>query len=99
MVFEMKILPADAVSYKKTSEFTALSVPSKLLHAHRTKSGVWGKIVVLEGALTYRILEPTVEEVLLSPDRFGVIEPTVKHEVMPHDDCRFYVEFYRQKIT
>ena len=52
-------------------------------------------IVVLEGKLTYRILEPTIEEVLLSPQRAGVIEPTIPHEVVPQPGVRFYVEFYR----
>ena len=50
---------------------------------------------MLEGTLTYRILEPTIEEVPLSPQRCGVIEPTVKHEVVPQSGVRFYVEFYR----
>jgi len=49
----------------------------------------------LDGALTYRILEPQVEEVLLSPGNCGVIEPTIKHELVPQPGVRFYVEFYR----
>lgn len=91
----MKTLPKNVVSYKKTPEFTSSSIPRKLLHAHSTKSGVWGKIVVLQGTLLYRILDSSVEESLLSPDSFGVIEPTVQHEVVPQGDCRFYVQFYR----
>ena len=91
----MRALPANAVPYKRTSEFTASSVPSGLLRGHSTKDGAWGKIIVVEGTLTYRILEPTVEEVLLSPGNCGVIEPTIKHEVVPHGGVRFYVEFYR----
>lgn len=90
----MKTLPADAVPYKRTDEFTHSSVPSGLLRRHSTKPGTWGKIVVLEGALTYRILEPTIEEVLLSPEHCGVIEPTIEHEVAPKLGVRFYVEFY-----
>ena len=51
----------------------------------------------MEEALTYRILEPEVEEVLLSRSKCGVIEPTIKHEVVPEPGVRFYVEFYRVK--
>ena len=91
----MKPLPADAVSYKRTAEFTSSSVPSGLLHRHSTKAGVWGRIVVLEGTLTYRILEPESEEVILSAGDHGVIEPMIGHEVVPHEGVRFYVEFYR----
>ena len=92
----MKDLPADVVPYKRTSEFTATSVPNGLLHAHSTKANVWGKIVVLSGTLVYRILEPVVEEILITPETFGVIEPAVEHEVLPQNEVRFYVEFYHE---
>lgn len=95
----MKSLPADAVAYKRTVEFTRSSVPSGLLRSHRTKDGTWAKIVVIEGELTYRILEPTLEEVVLTPDRHGVVEPTIRHEVVPAPGVRFYVEFYRPDGT
>ena len=65
------------------------------MKAHRTKAGTWGKIVVLEGRLRYRILEPEVVDLDLSPGTFGVVEPGVTHEVLPMGDVRFYVEFYR----
>lgn len=91
----MKSLPDNVVPYKRTAEFTADSVPSALLRNHSTKAGVWAKIVVLEGSLLYRILEPTVGEVTLTPNRHGVVEPTVKHEVVPGRGVRFYVEFLR----
>ena len=51
--------------------------------------------MVVEGKLLYRILEPSVEEVHLSPEKFGVVEPTVLHEVQPVGEVQFYVEFYR----
>jgi tellurite resistance-related uncharacterized protein len=67
-----------------------------LLKAHRTKHGTWGKIVVLEGELLYRILEPTLKEVHLSPHTHGVVAPDVHHEVQPLGEVQFYVEFYRE---
>lgn len=94
----MKTLPANVVPYKRTDEFTELSVPSGLLKAHNTKSGVWGKIIVVAGSLTYRILDPAIEEVQLSPERDGIIEPAIKHEVVPTPGVRFYVEFYRKEM-
>lgn len=81
--------PLDVVLYKKTAEFAAGAMPSGLLQ-------VWGKIVVREGTLTYRILELVIEEIVLDSGRYGVVEPTIKHEVLPHGGVRFYVEFYRQ---
>lgn len=93
----MKPLPSDLVAYKRTPEFAASTVPAGLLRSHSTKAGTWGVIVVLEGALTYRILEPAVEEVRLDLSTRGIVEPTVRHEVVPEPGVRFYVEFYRKQ--
>ena len=93
----MKSLPADARPYKRTSEFDETRVPAGLLRAHRTRAGVWGRIQVLEGQLRYRILEPEVEERLLDPDRPGIVEPEVAHEVEPVGRVRFFVEFLREE--
>lgn len=91
----MQALPPDVSSYKRTPEFDETSVPAGLLKAHQTKAGIWGKIVVLSGSLQYTILEPGVEEIVLTPDHHGVVEPTVLHEVAPIGEEKFYVEFYR----
>ena len=95
----MKALPTNVFPYKRTPDFTESTVPAGLLRSHDTKEGVWGKIVVLEGTLLYRILEPEVEEILLSSNRCGVVEPTVRHEVVPFSGVRFYVEFHREKVA
>ncbi len=94
----MKELPADVSSYKSTPEFTEETVPKGLLKAHQTKEGTWGKIVILEGRLHYRILEPEIEDVELSPERYGVVEPEILHEVKPLGQVRFYVEFYGRTL-
>ena len=91
----MKELPIDVSSYKSTPEFTEETVPKGLLKAHQTKQGTWGKIVILEGRLRYRILEPKIEDVELSFEKYGVVEPEILHEVEPLGNVRFYVEFYR----
>jgi len=91
----MKDLPTEVSSYKRSPEFTKETVPKGLLRAHQTKEGTWAKIVILEGELRYRILEPAVEEFDLSPSNFGIVEPTILHEVEPLTQVRFYVEFYR----
>ena len=94
----MKEIPETAKPYKKTPEFNENTVPAGLLKAHQTKEGTWGKINVSEGELLYRILEPAIEEIVLSPDRFGVVEPTVLHEVAPQGKVSFHVEFFREPL-
>lgn len=91
----VKTLPDDVQPYQRTPEFTEASVPPGLLREHTTKAGTWGKIVVLEGRLRYRILSPEPSEILLTPERFGVVEPQVPHEVAPDGPVRFFVEFHR----
>lgn len=93
----MKDLPCGLTPYKRTPDFTRATTPAGLLRGHNTKEGVWAMIVVLEGSMTYRILEPEIEEIALDQNRWGVIEPTILHEVAPHDGVRFYVEFYRSE--
>lgn len=91
----MKNLPVDVAPYKQTPEFDELSIPAGLLKEHQTKEGVWGKIVILEGQLQYTINEPSEEIIVLDENKFGVVEPTVRHEVKPLGRVRFYVEFHR----
>ena len=55
----------------------------------------WAKVVVTEGKILYRILEPRIEEHELSPDRSGVVEPEVPHELEVMGDVRFHLDFYR----
>jgi len=94
----MKRLPDNVTAYKKTPEFDEISVPNGLLKSHQTKAGVWGKIVVLGGQLKYTITEPEIEVILLDDTTYGVVEPTVFHEVEPIGKVRFYVEFYRNDM-
>lgn len=89
----MKSLPENVTPYKQTPEFTEITVPNGLLNSHQTKEAVWGKIVILEGQLQYKIIEPE-EIILLDVNNHGVVEPTVLHEVKPLGKVRFYVEFY-----
>ena len=91
----MHSIPDDCKSYKQTPVFNESTVPRGLLNAHQTKAGTWGKIVVLEGELLYRILEPEIVEHLLDSEHFGVVEPRVLHQVDPKGTVRFYVDFHK----
>ncbi len=92
----VKTLPDTVAPYKRTPDFDQDSVPAGLLARHTTKAGTWGRIVVTEGSLLYRVLEPVVEEHVLRPGVDGVVEPRVPHEVSPLGAVRFHVEFLRE---
>ncbi len=91
----MKTFPPGLVAHRRTPEFSEATIPAGLLRSHTTKVGVWGRIHVVEGELRYRILEPALEEHVLSPGVDGVVEPGVAHEVEPIGRVRFFVEFLR----
>ena len=86
-------LPPGLAAYRRTPIFTETTLPAALRRRHMTKAGVWGLIVVLEGRLRFRRLEPFVET-LLDPAAPGVVAPEEPHEVEPIGQVRFYVEFY-----
>ena len=95
----MKQLPSNVSAYKRTPEFTESSIPKGLLHDHKTKEGVWAKIVILKGRLSYTIQEPEIETIELSDGLagtlVGIVEPTIMHRIKPLGLVVFYVEFYR----
>lgn len=91
----MKTLPENLSEFKRTPEFNEATLPQGLQSRHTTPTGTWAKITILEGKLTYRILEPEVEENELSVTQPGVIEPLVLHEVNIIGPVRGYIGFYR----
>ena len=89
----MKNLPDNVVAYQRTNLFTQDSVPPGLLKNHSTKEGVWGLIQVENGQLEYTIENKEIH--ILTPEKSGVVEPTVTHHVKPLGEVLFSVEFYR----
>ncbi|OED39947.1 tellurite resistance protein [PVC group bacterium (ex Bugula neritina AB1)] len=89
----MKKLPKNLQSYAQTSLFTEKTIPQKILENHTTKAGSWALIILKSGKLEY-IIE-NAETLILSPNKVGVIEPTVPHRVKPIGKVSFYVEFYK----
>lgn len=87
-------LPPDFVPYKQTAVFTEATVPAALRREHTTRTGVWGKIVVTDGTLRYRVDALGTDEEL-GPGRPGIVVPAVAHRVEPVGAVRFFVEFYR----
>ena len=87
-------LPRGAVSVRRTPEFTESTIPAGLRHRHATKAGVGGLIQIIDGSLTYRVLEPISTETILVPGHPGVVAPEQLHEVAPRGPVRFFVEFF-----
>ncbi|WP_432377953.1 DUF1971 domain-containing protein [Duganella sp. P38] len=93
----MKTIPANVTFYKSTPVFTEDSVPAAIQRGHTTADDVWARIRILEGSLLYRITDPRVpaEEVLLTPEHPGVVEPKIEHQVELVGPVRFQLDFHR----
>ena len=90
----MQSLPANLEFVRATREFDEHTIPAGLRRSHRTNNNTWGQIVVHEGRLLYRVLEPEAVDYQLSSECAGVIQPGIAHEVKPLGRVRFQVEFY-----
>ena len=82
-------------SSHRTPEFDAASVPDALRSDHATKRGVWGRIHVFEGGLTYHVDAPIHRSFRVGPQSSAVIVPEVRHRVEPVGAVRFFIEFAR----
>jgi tellurite resistance-related uncharacterized protein len=91
---QMPELPAGVAAYKRTATFTEETVPVGLLRDHRTKPGVWAKIVVEAGLLEYTLDSPS-RTFTLTPENPGIAPPIAPHHVTPVGPVRFHVEFLR----
>jgi tellurite resistance-related uncharacterized protein len=89
-------LPAAELEVVRTTEtWTAASVPAGLRRDHRVARGVWGRLHVDAGTVTFRAAtDPAIERRLDAGD-VQAIPPEVLHAVDPEDGARFHVEFLR----
>ena len=79
--------------YRTTPVFTEATLPDGLRRDHRTKSGAWGVIRVLEGELLLHLLDRGEEHVLTS-QRPGRVSPGQPHRVTPLGPLRMQIEFH-----
>ncbi|OUS23943.1 hypothetical protein A9Q99_25645 [Gammaproteobacteria bacterium 45_16_T64] len=86
--------PEDLVPYKKTAEFTEITIPKGFQKDHSTKEGTWGVIKVLQGTLMYTVNYPTVVEHEIIAGQQGIIPPCLLHSVRAQGPVVFFVEFY-----
>ena len=88
-------MPEGYAAYKRTPQLTQDSIPAGLLRHHRTKPGVWGRIVVERGALELYEGEEREPHQLVTPGSSWLILPEVEHRVAPAGEVTFYVEFWK----
>ena len=87
-------LPSGLLLERTTPAFTAATVPAGLVRAHRIAPGVWGRLVVEAGTVTF-VMEADGASRRVGPGEHQVIPPDARHHVEPSADAVFAVEFHR----
>jgi len=64
-------IPENAHKYAESPIFTEITVPEKLTTLHDTKSGVWGRLCVLDGRLKYIIPGPPLFSSIIEAGDIG----------------------------
>lgn len=94
-------MPPGLELVRTTPEFDETSVPGGLLAFHRVASGVWGRLVVVSGAIGFQFEDDDVDSDLIRTIAAGesqVIPPERPHRVVPIGAVRFVVEFHRPPV-
>lgn len=82
--------------YAASPIFDEQTLPDALRNDHRTKTGTWGLLRVLEGEVRLIFIEPHTEH-LVTPDTPAIIPPQATHYVVPVGAMRMQVEFWRER--
>lgn len=81
--------------YGSSPALDEMNLPDSLRHAHRTKSGVWGLLRMLEGELQL-VFPETEQHLLVTVDSPAPIPPQSLHYVRLSGPMKMQVEFYRE---
>ena len=84
--------------YRSTPVFDQTTLPAGLRGEHRTKTGTWGVIRAIEGAVLLRFLDRQTETIvtIVTPEKPGLILPEQPHSVAPIGRMRMQVDFYHE---
>ena len=89
-------IPEGLEKFSESPVFDQDTTPDALKKDHQIKPGVWGKLVVLDGALEYLVADTPEDARRIEASGHAIIEPEQLHSVRMIGDVRFQVEFYRQ---
>jgi tellurite resistance-related uncharacterized protein len=88
-------LPDGLQHVRTTDVFDETTVPAGLLRAHRVADGVWGRLVVHTGSVTFVFDDDPDHPLTVVAGDSVVIPPTRQHHVELTTPATFAVEFHR----
>lgn len=90
----MANLPDSVAKYSQSRVFTETTTPANFQKHHTTRPGVWGRLVLESGSLTF-VWATTDKPLNLSAGDTVIIPPETPHRVTLSGPVAFLVEFYR----
>lgn len=90
-------LPDGVDLIRTTPVFDNATVPAALLRAHQVADGVWGRLVVHTGALTFVFEDDLDRPVAVGAGEHVVIPPARPHHIELDEPATFAVEFHRPR--
>ena len=88
-------LPVGLELARTTPDFDETTVPQGLLAAHQVAEGVWGRLVVLSGSLTFYFEDDSAAPRSMRAGEDQVIPPVRPHHLEIDGPVPFHVEFHR----
>lgn len=88
-------LPDGLVLTRTTDVFDNHTVPAGLLRAHRVAEGVWGRLVVHTGCLTFVFDDEPDQPIAVAAGETVAIPPARQHHLELDGPTTFAVEFHR----
>lgn len=88
-------LPDDVELVRTTPVFDETTIPPGLLAAHQVAAGVWGRLVVHAGAVTFMFEDQPNSVYVLDEGDSIVIGPQRPHRVVINGTVRLAIEFHR----
>ncbi len=89
-------LPPGLDHVRTTDVFDEHTAPAGLRRAHRVADGVWGRLVVYTGALSFRFEdEPDQVRVVSTGDAMVIPPARLHHVTFDQGPVTFAVEFHR----
>jgi tellurite resistance-related uncharacterized protein len=70
-------------------------LPAGLLRAHRIADGIWGRLVVHTGTVTFVFDDEPNQPIAVSAGASVVIPPRRQHHLEPNEPATFAIEFHR----
>jgi tellurite resistance-related uncharacterized protein len=88
-------LPQGLEHVRTTDVFDNTTVPAGLLRAHRVADGVWGRLVVQAGVVTFVFDDEPDRPITVTAGESVAIPPARQHHVELTEPAAFAIEFHR----